>query len=110
MEKLKLEIKNKSNDEIKESILSLNNKQLEYINQSSYLNIFNSTLIVRERMDKSSELNNIRNSSEFKMINNYLNYVVDLIKEITDFGLENIKPNRVEELYAKGKAYTIYLL
>ena len=100
MKDLALELKEKTNDELKDEILYSNKRQLRYIKDSSFLNIFNSILMVKEKLDKSEELDNIRNSNEFIIITNYLYEIVDLTKEIIEFGLEGIKPEKIENLYA----------
>ena len=95
-----LKLKEKTNDELKDEIIYSNKKQLSYIKESSFLIIFNSILTAKERLDKSSELDNIRDSLEFKLINDYLFQIVDLTKEIIESGLKEIKEDKIEDLYA----------
>ncbi len=98
-----LNFKEKTNDELKEDILLSNRKQLTYIKESSFLIIFNSILLVKERLVKSKELDNIRNSDEFKAINICLNEIIDLITEIIELGLVQVKEEKISKLYINRK-------
>src|SRR5690606_31699767 len=79
--------------------ISLNKKQLTYIKESSFLTIFNYLLTAKERLDKSSKLDNIRSSEELKLIDNYLHQIVDLTSEIVELGIEEISEEKIEQLH-----------
>jgi len=98
-----LNIKEKTNLELKEGIISSNYKQLKYIQESSFLTVFYSILEIKEIMRNSEELDNIRNTSEFRNINNYLNEILDLIKDIVQSGLGEVKQEKIIKLHNTKK-------
>lgn len=109
MKDLELNLNGKANLELKEDIIDSNRKQLAFLKESSFLTIFYSVLQVKEMLYNSDELDNIKNSNEYRTINNFLNEIIDLTKEIIEFGLGEIKQERIMKLYKiKKELYNLF--
>lgn len=103
MEDLNMEFKGKTNQELRDEILALNRKQLTYIKESSFLTVLDSILKLKEMLDSLKERENIINSDEFRIINNYLKEIMELNEEIVELGLEQVRQDKIERLYTIRK-------
>lgn len=117
MNKIKENINEMNNIEIKENILSLNQKQLKNIKKASYLNAFHSIIGVRTLLEDKLSKDNYEFKEEIDFYNNYIENLINSIrlsmekpKDNKDT-LDDLKKLRKEiyEMYSLAGGYLIEL-
>jgi hypothetical protein len=80
MNKIENNIDDMTNLQIKENIISLNQKQLKSIKNASYLNVFNSIITLKEILEEKETLDDSRFNGE---LDNFYKYIDKFIKTTT---------------------------
>lgn len=79
MTNLEKHISEMPNEEIKDSIIALNQKQLKFIKDSSYLNAINAINTLREELKNRNQNNQTGLCSEINLLDYYINKNINLL-------------------------------
>ena len=117
MDKLKENINEMDNIEIKENILLINQKQLKNIKKASYFNVFHSIIGVRRLLEDKLIEKDYEFKEEKDLYNNYIEILINSVKMSMEnpkdkrYRLEDLEKIRKEiyEIYSIAGGYLIEL-
>ena len=97
MTELEKNISLMEDDELKEKIIDFNTKQLYLIKKSSYLNIFNGIIVLKNTLKDNLSQNQLELDIEKSLLENYINKLINLLENSICEDNEEKKENRLKE-------------
>lgn len=98
MNNIKKNISEMSNEEIRDTIISINTKQLKLIKESSYLNVFSAINTLNNTLKDKNDNDNIGLISEVNLLDYYVNKFINLLSNSVNYELGDNLKLQLEEI------------